>query len=163
MHLAGGRGAPRDLVFQLRYLQGEIVPQRLQVYEADALTVTFDPTLCIHSEECIRGLPHVFDPNQARWIRPDRAPAEQVAEVVARCPSGALRVRGPEGLAVPGPGVTTVRVVGQGPLQLRGRLRIESDTGEVIAEMEAACLCRCGATGNPPFCDGSHERLGEVS
>jgi uncharacterized Fe-S cluster protein YjdI len=64
--------------------------KRLQVYEGDAITVTFDPKLCTHARECVRGLPDVFDPNSPRWIRPDRAPAERVAEVVGRCPTGAL-------------------------------------------------------------------------
>jgi uncharacterized Fe-S cluster protein YjdI len=136
------------------------VSKRLQVYETDAITVTFDSRLCIHSEECVRGLPEVFDPGQRRWIRPDRASADRVAAAVARCPSGALRVRWPGG-ENPGAAsaVTTVRVARHGPLHLQGRLRIVSDSGELIAEADAATLCRCGATANPPFCDGSHERL----
>lgn len=138
------------------------MPKRLQVYEADAITVTFDPNLCIHSEECVRGLPEVFNPSQTRWIRPGRAPADRVAAAVARCPSGALRVRRPETAEAATPSVvTTVRVARNGPLYVQGRVRIVSDSGEIIAEADAATLCRCGATANPPFCDGSHERLGE--
>ncbi len=34
--------------------------------------------------------------------------------------------------------------------------------GETIATADAAALCRCGATGNYPFCDGSHTRTGFV-
>jgi uncharacterized Fe-S cluster protein YjdI len=136
------------------------VPKRLQVYEADAITVTFDPNLCIHSEACVRGLPEVFNPSQARWIRPDRAAPDRVAAAVARCPSGALRVRWPPGAEPGAPAaVTTVRFGRNGPLYLQGRVRIVSDSGELIAEADAATLCRCGATANPPFCDGSHERL----
>jgi uncharacterized Fe-S cluster protein YjdI len=137
------------------------VSKRLQVYEAEAITVTFDPNLCIHSEECVRGLPEVFIPSQARWIRPDRASADRVAAAVARCPSGALRVRRPDTAETAAPPVvTTVRVARNGPLYLQGRVRIVSDSGEILAEADAATLCRCGATANPPFCDGSHERLG---
>lgn len=135
------------------------MPRRLQVYEAESVTVTFDSGLCIHSEECIRGLPAVFDPGRRRWIRPELAPVEEVRRAVARCPSGALRIREPGG-APPAPdGETTIRVQVDGPLLLRGRLRIETETGELIAAAEAASLCRCGATANPPFCDGSHERI----
>lgn len=132
------------------------------MYEADSVTVTFDPNLCIHAEECVRGLPAVFDPTQRRWIRPERAPADEVRRAVARCPSGALRVHPAAGEPPPAAeaGLATVRVSANGPLLLRGRIRIETDTGALIAETEAASLCRCGATANPPFCDGSHERIG---
>ena len=135
------------------------MPKRLQVYEADEVTVTFDPMLCIHSEECVRGLPEVFDPHARRWIRPERAPAAAVVAAVARCPSGALRASRPNESPPPAPVVATVRVERDGPLRLRGRLRIENAAGELVAEMDAAALCRCGATSNSPFCDGSHERI----
>jgi uncharacterized Fe-S cluster protein YjdI len=67
--------------------------KRLQSYESDDIVVTFDPNVCIHSGECIRGLPSVFDVRLKRWIRPENAPAGQVAEQVRRCPSGALQFR----------------------------------------------------------------------
>jgi uncharacterized Fe-S cluster protein YjdI len=65
----------------------------LQTYEGEEVTVTFDPIRCIHSEECVHGLPAVFDPSRRRWIRPDAASADEVVAAVARCPSGALRAR----------------------------------------------------------------------
>jgi uncharacterized Fe-S cluster protein YjdI len=67
------------------------MPNRLQVYETDDITVTFDPDICIHSGVCVRGLPAVFDVNRKRWVRPELAPADEVAAQVARCPSGALQ------------------------------------------------------------------------
>jgi len=67
--------------------------KRLQSYESDDIVVTFDPNVCIHSGECIRGLPAVFDVRLKRWVRPENAPAGQVAEQVRRCPSGALQFR----------------------------------------------------------------------
>lgn len=66
--------------------------QKLQTYEAAGIVVTFDPTVCAHSGACVRGLPSVFDVTQKRWIRPEKASPDVVAEQVARCPSGALRV-----------------------------------------------------------------------
>lgn len=65
--------------------------KRLQVYETDEITVTFDPEVCIHSGVCVRGLPAVFDVSRKRWIRPELATANEVAAQVARCPSGALQ------------------------------------------------------------------------
>jgi len=67
--------------------------KRLQTYESKQIVVTFDPTVCIHAADCIRGLPGVFDVRLKRWIRPENAPAEQVADQVRRCPSGALQFR----------------------------------------------------------------------
>lgn len=64
---------------------------RLQAYETPEIAVTFEPALCIHSGNCVRGLPLVFDVRRKRWIRPEAAPADQVAAQVARCPSGALK------------------------------------------------------------------------
>ena len=47
-----------------------------------------------------------------------------------------------------------------GPLQVRGNMEIISGTGRVVARIESARLCRCGASNTKPFCDGSHERIG---
>lgn len=69
--------------------------KRLQVYDTPEITVTFDPEKCFHSGACVRGLPAVFDVRQRRWIRPERAEAQVVADQVARCPSGALQFRMP--------------------------------------------------------------------
>ncbi len=72
-------------------------PTRFQTYETPEITVTFDPKLCVHSGICLRGLALVFDVNRRRWIRPELASASEVAAQVARCPSGALQYRLPEG------------------------------------------------------------------
>ena len=69
------------------------MPKQIQIYESPDITVTFDPKLCIHSAACIKGLPAVFDVKDKRWVRPERAAAEEVAAQVARCPSGALQFR----------------------------------------------------------------------
>ena len=50
-----------------------------------------------------------------------------------------------------------------GPLQIRGNLEITSGTGRMVARVTSARLCRCGASNNKPFCDGSHARVGFVA
>lgn len=65
--------------------------KRQQAYETAEIMVTFDPTRCVHSGICVRGLPAVFDVRRKRWIRPEAASASEVASQVARCPSGALQ------------------------------------------------------------------------
>ena len=62
-----------------------------KAYEGKSITVTFEARRCRHAAECVRGLPEVFDPGERPWIRPDGAEAERLAEVVRRCPSGALQ------------------------------------------------------------------------
>ena len=57
-------------------------------------------------------------------------------------------------------GPLAIDPVTDGPLQVRGNLEITSGTGRVVARVQAARLCRCGASGSKPFCDGSHARVG---
>lgn len=67
------------------------MPQKLQMYEAPGITVTFDPGICAHSGVCVRGLPSVFDVRQKKWVRLEGAPPDDIAAQVAQCPSGALK------------------------------------------------------------------------
>jgi uncharacterized Fe-S cluster protein YjdI len=64
---------------------------RLQTYEGNGITVTFDPAICTHSARCVRGLPAVFDTSRKKWIDVSAADSEVIAAQVARCPSGALQ------------------------------------------------------------------------
>lgn len=126
-------------------------------YGGAAIDVIFDPARCLHAAECVRGLPAVFDPAHRPWIDPDGAPADAVAEVVRRCPSGALRIGGdhpPEQPEQP----TTIVAADRAPLFVRGDLRIETKDG-TVAETRAA-LCDCGQTANRPYCDGSGDCRG---
>ena len=65
--------------------------KRLQTYEGDGITVTFDPTICIHSGICIRGLRRVFDVTRKRWVDVTAASADEIAAQTEKCPSGALQ------------------------------------------------------------------------
>lgn len=76
-------------------------PQKKKAYEGRSITVTFEAGRCQHAAECVRGLPEVFDPAERPWIRPDAAEAERLAEVVRRCPSGALQYALADGAAEP--------------------------------------------------------------
>lgn len=61
-------------------------------YVGSDVTVSFDPDVCQHSGNCMRGLPAVFEPGRSPWILPDAATVEEVVAQVGRCPSGALRI-----------------------------------------------------------------------
>jgi CDGSH-type Zn-finger protein/uncharacterized Fe-S cluster protein YjdI len=128
-------------------------------YEAVGITVTYDPARCTHAEKCVRGLRAVFDPTRRRWIDPSAAAPARIAEVVMRCPTGALHFERRDGGAEePLPARNLVTVSPDGPLYLRGDLEIETPEG-VVRDTRAA-LCRCGASKTKPFCDGSHREAG---
>ncbi len=47
-----------------------------------------------------------------------------------------------------------------GPLQAERIMALKNDRGETIDTDELIFLCRCGASKNKPYCDGSHEAAG---
>lgn len=47
-----------------------------------------------------------------------------------------------------------------GPIHLQGQLTIRNSYNQVIFEGVETWLCRCGASANKPYCDGSHARIG---
>jgi len=49
-----------------------------------------------------------------------------------------------------------IRLRHNGPLVLQGSVRIEREDGTLLREAESMALCRCGASREMPFCDGSH-------
>src|SRR5437667_9213923 len=82
------------------------------------------PRLCIHTQNCVRGLGEVFDPQARPWVRIDAADAERIAATVLTCPTGALHFRRLDGGQQEGVSVeTTIEPRRNGPLFLRGRLR----------------------------------------
>lgn len=130
-------------------------------YRTDAIAVYWEPEYCIHTARCLQGLPGVFDVRRRPWVTIDAAPADDVARVVATCPTGALsfkRLDGGAGELVPED--TVVEPWPDGPLFLRGRVRVAGATGDDAREATRVALCRCGHSGNKPFCDGTHREIG---
>jgi CDGSH-type Zn-finger protein/uncharacterized Fe-S cluster protein YjdI len=119
--------------------------------------IRFEAAKCIHSRNCVLGRPDVFVPNaEGAWLRPDSASAEAVMRVVESCPSGALTAeRLDGGIAEEPPVVNTVRIRENGPLAVHAPMTLLG--GPVGLR---ATLCRCGASRNKPYCDGSHVDAG---
>lgn len=133
---------------------------QVKEYWSDEIVVTYDAARCIHAAECLRGLPQVFDTGKRPWIQPANAAADQVAEVVMRCPTGALHfARKDGGPAESTPATNTVQVRLNGPLYVRGDVAVTLADGSVLKDTRAA-LCRCGASSHKPFCDNSHRAAG---
>jgi uncharacterized Fe-S cluster protein YjdI/CDGSH-type Zn-finger protein len=138
--------------------QGAPSRSSVRAYRGDGVTVFYNVRRCAHFAECVRGLPAVFDVKKRPWVQPGNAPAERVAEVVRRCPTGALHYELDDGPPETPDRPTRVHVVPDGPVMLRGELTIDTPDGE-LRDVRAA-LCRCGLTGKQPFCDQQCKRTG---
>jgi len=122
-------------------------------YRGSEITVTFAARRCLHFAECLRGLPEVFDVQARPWVRPDNADAATVADVVQRCPSGALHYIRRDGIEEIPPAPTVVTTVENGPVLLHGDLEM-SGLGGQWRETRVA-LCSCGGSARRPFCDNA--------
>jgi uncharacterized Fe-S cluster protein YjdI len=135
-------------------------------YRAGESVVSYDPDVCIHAAECVRGLPKVFDPEARPWIRPENAAPDDIRAVVALCPSGALEFRRERPTEVPAmaeaaqPAPTKITALPNGPYIVEGKLVLKDPAGTTIKEGERFALCRCGQSVKKPFCDGTHGRVG---
>ena len=122
-------------------------------YRGRDVTISFDASRCLHAAECVRGLPEVFDASKRPWIQPDASDALRIAEVVRRCPSGALRYEPADGAPEQPDSPTSFAAREGGGIAVRGDLRIATADGE-LTELRAV-LCDCGRTSRGPFCDNS--------
>ena len=59
-------------------------------YSNGEVTVVWQPALCIHSGNCARGLPLVFNPRRRPWVDVTAASTAEIVAQVRKCPSGAL-------------------------------------------------------------------------
>jgi uncharacterized Fe-S cluster protein YjdI len=61
------------------------------IFSNDEITVTFEPSKCIHAEKCARELSEVFRTSVIPWINLDGTETKRIIEQINRCPSGALQ------------------------------------------------------------------------
>ena len=130
---------------------------KVYTFESDSVIVHWDYHRCIHVEACIRTLPTVFDRHNRPWIDPTQATAEEVAEACEACPTGALHYeRKDGGRAEATPTENTIIVTSDGPLFVKGDVRVTDAEGETILQDTRVALCRCGHSKNKPLCDNGH-------
>jgi CDGSH-type Zn-finger protein/uncharacterized Fe-S cluster protein YjdI len=140
--------------------QARKIPGVERIYSNDHIAVSWEPKLCIHFGACFRRLPQVFKPLERPWVDVNSATPDEIATAVMLCPTGALhfeRLDGEPQEAVPEE--TTIVERPNGPLFVRGRLKVRRQDGSIREETRSA-LCRCGQSANKPFCDGTHRRIG---
>lgn len=130
--------------------------------EGTDVTVSYTPMLCSHAAECQRLHGAVFNPEARPWVQPEKGTLAGLRAVVFACPSGALSMSegadDPAHLG-PDPATTEIKVAKNGPYEVR-RVPLEADFNGVGASRDKYVLCRCGHSGNKPFCDGSHRDAG---
>ena len=61
------------------------------VFSNDDITVTFEPCVCIHAENCAKELSEVFRTSIIPWINLDASKSKRIIKQINRCPSGALK------------------------------------------------------------------------
>ena len=122
--------------------------------EGRDLTLIYEGRKCIHSRFCVTWGPKVFIANvKGPWINPDAMPTDALTEIAHVCVSGAIRYQRKDGQ--PGeqaPPVNLISVRENGPYAIRADIRLDG----APAGSFRYTLCRCGASKNKPFCDGSH-------
>ncbi len=69
----------------------ELEAQGYKTYEGEDIRVFWNPNLCTHATECIRGNQAVFDVGRRPWVDPNAASGDEIAAIIDRCPSKALQ------------------------------------------------------------------------
>lgn len=130
--------------------------------EGQTLILSDQENLCAFARFCdvggkIWGLIEQTDDPEARKL---------VIREAMHCPSGRLTVHDRhtqkeiEEPLKPAIGLVEDTAMGcSGPLWVQGGIQIESADGEIYETRNRVTLCRCGASENKPFCNGSHASI----
>lgn len=134
------------------------VEDRLDFYQGDGIVIRDNRGVCAHVGSCVARLPGVFG-RERPWIRADGATADEIADTIRRCPSGALAYEIDGRIYTAFNDEQEIIVSKDGPYLVRGGIQLEGATLGEGQGPEHYTLCRCGASRNKPFCDGSHSTI----
>ena len=137
-------------------------------YSNKDITIVWKPDVCIHSTICWKGMLEVFNPRARPWIRMENSSTEKIIEQVRKCPSGALSYFMNEAVAAEtndaviaeSAKVLKIEVTPNGPYLINAECLIVHSDGREETKTGTVALCRCGASANKPYCDGSHRQAG---
>jgi CDGSH-type Zn-finger protein len=139
-------------------------------YERQAERIV-GPTQVLEDAESLCAFARFCDPEGRVWnlvqISDKPAAAKLVVHEAGHCPAGRLVVKDRttnkpiEPKLEPSIGLVqdTARGV-SGPLWVRGGIPVVGENGRPYEVRNRVTLCRCGASSNKPFCDGSHVSIG---
>lgn len=128
------------------------------------------PTLVLNDAENLCAFARFCDPAGKIWNLIEQTDNTKARDLVIReanhCPAGRLVVHDKktgkeiEHKLPPSIGIVEDPALGcSGPLWIRGGVRIESNDGKPYEVRNRVTLCRCGASANMPFCNGSHASI----
>jgi len=143
-------------------MEEKVVKEKTKEYSNGEITIVWKPNTCTHSENCWRGLAEVFNPKSHPWIDAQGADTEAIKNQVSKCPSGALSFymnnQKSNVMKEESNIVVEMQIAPNGPIIVSGKVILKDAEGNT--EEHAKCaLCRCGASENKPFCDGSHKKI----
>lgn len=124
-------------------------------YVGAEITIHDNRSICAHAGICTR-MSAVFKYGEEPWIDADGAAVRDIIDTINQCPSGALsytvnNVEQRKQRRQP-----MVTVTKDGPYAITGGIELVDQPQGEGASSEHYTLCRCGASRNKPFCDGSH-------
>ncbi len=127
------------------------VEARRFLYRTRDLTFYDDRSICAHAGFCTNNLAAVFKLGAEPWIVPDGAPADAIKSIIDRCPSGALSYAASNNIPD-----HRIELLKNGPIKVEGDVPLTSSDDSAYQTPPQCTLCRCGGSGNKPFCDGTH-------
>jgi len=131
-----------------------------KTYSNEDITVLWQPGMCTHSTKCWKGLISVFNPKKKPWVNMEGADTETIMKQVDQCPSRALSYtmnNSEPAETTAATEKTRVECAPNGPLLVYGELDVQLPDGSKDSKTKVAAFCRCGASSNKPYCDGSHQ------
>jgi CDGSH-type Zn-finger protein len=133
--------------------------EQAKTFQGPTLDLTDAEDLCASARFC--------DPEPGTWDLVAKTDDPEARSLVVReaghCPSGRLvaRERATGSPIEPAfePSIGLIEDTARerhGPIWVRGGVPVVSADGEPYEVRNRVALCRCGRSGNKPFCDGSH-------
>ncbi len=135
------------------------IPDKVKDYKGEKITIHYNRGVCVHAESCVKGASSVFRVDKRPWIDPDAEDPEKIEEIVRNCPSGALSCSRDGVLYEEHKRPPEITVCKDSFYKVVGNIELEDPDGSVPQSKEHYTLCRCGASKNKPFCDGSHWQI----
>ena len=141
--------------FQADDKAGGTYDERAEVVGGD-VNVRYDQGICVHAGFCGTTVTNVWE--EAGRTGDTSARMHAIA-MIEHCPSGALTYE-LDGVINEPLMPQAIGVISDGPLWVTGMVPVINSDGTQLEARNRVTLCRCGASGNKPLCDGSHKDAG---